>query len=606
MKPLYRNIFLIFGIVALGFMIYSFPDGWETVRQNRENVLIYLPGVVGIWLFVYLLNAQAFKMLVNTSDHDKHLSFKHSLKLTISGFSFSYITPFGFGGGPYRVMELAKYIGVPRAISSVALYSMMHIFSHFFLWTTGCIVFMVVHFDKMTPWLWTLLGIYLFIFFAATAFFTYSYKYGILCKLFHIFFFIPFLRKPCMRFYEKNYDAFQKTDANIRFLYEHPRELWGSLICEYVGRVLNSYEFYFILLAFGISDVTFADALIILAFSSLMGNLLFFLPMQIGAREGSLAVILAILYGTAPAVGVYTSIFTRVREIFWIVIGVALVKIGNKKIMKDIDSTKPTLLFDYGGTLDTAARHWNFVLLDGYRYVASTFEPALRAVEDQAWRDAYVYGERALAKEPIIKPEDNFHTLLLKKVRMEMHYLLEHGTVELPLAEGQQRVTTGLDEALYLTDVPELAERAEACAQKVAEYCDNIARQHVTDSRLVLDELKGRGYAFILVTNFYGNIHSVLKGYGVDDLFPEIVESAVVGVRKPDPAIWTLGAQAAGVDPANCIAIGDSYGKDIRAAKTAGCQGIWYKGEEWEEKSYDETFPDYVITDLNQLLDILK
>ena len=158
----------------------------------------------------------------------------------------------------------------------------------------------------------------------------YCYKYGILCKLFHIFFFIPAAR----RFYERNYDAFQTTDANIRFLYEHPRELWGSLFCEYAGRVLNAFEFYFILLAFGISSASFADALVILAFSSLMGNILFFLPMQIGAREGSLAIILPILYGAAPAVGIYTAIFTRIREIFWIIVGVSLVKVGNKKIMK--------------------------------------------------------------------------------------------------------------------------------------------------------------------------------------------------------------------------------------------------------------------------------
>ena len=42
--------------------------------------------------------------------------------------------------------------------------------------------------------------------------------------------------------------------------------------------------------------------------------------------------------------------------------------------------TPSTLLFDYGGTLDSGARHWNFVLLDGYRHAAGRF-PALRAVD---------------------------------------------------------------------------------------------------------------------------------------------------------------------------------------------------------------------------------
>lgn len=334
MKPLFRNIFLLFGILALAFMVYSFPEGWNIVQQNRRGVLIYLPAVVGLWVIVYSLNAWAFQMLVNTSDHDKHLPFRHSFKLTLTAFGFTAITPFGFGGGPYRVMELSKYIGTPRAISSVALYSMMHIFSHFILWSTGCIVFLFAYADKLSPWLTSLIAIYLVLFVGVTAFFCYSYKYGILCKLFHIFFYVPFLRKPSRRFYEKNYDAFQTTDANIRFLYEHPRQLWGSLLAEYAGRLLSAFEFFFILIAFGIDGATWSDALIILCFSSLIGNILYILPLQIGAREGSLAVIMHLLYGAAAGIGIYTSIFTRIREFVWVLIGVALVKVGNKHIMR--------------------------------------------------------------------------------------------------------------------------------------------------------------------------------------------------------------------------------------------------------------------------------
>lgn len=334
MKPLIRNIFLVFGLIALGFMIFSFPDGWSIVQQNHTSVMVYLPAVVGVWIFIYGLYAWSFQMLVNASDHDKHLSYRQSYKMTLSAFGFTAVTPFGFGGGPYRVMELAKYIGTPRAISSTAIYSMMHIFGHFILWAIGCIVFVVFRYENMTPWLWSLMSVYLVIFLSTSAFFCYSYKYGILCKLFHIFFFIPFLRKPSRRFYEKNYDDFQVTDANIRFLYEHPRQLWGSLVSEVCGRLLSSFEYLFILLAFGIPDATFADALIIVCFSSLIGNLLYVLPLQLGAREGSLALIMHILYGATTGIGIYVSIFTRIREIFWVVLGVLLVKVGYKKVMK--------------------------------------------------------------------------------------------------------------------------------------------------------------------------------------------------------------------------------------------------------------------------------
>ena len=42
----------------------------------------------------------------------------------------------------------------------------------------------------------------------------------------------------------------------------------------------------------------------------------------------------------------------------------------------------------------------------------------------------------------------------------------------------------------------------------------------------------------ILVSNFYGNVNAVLRQFGLDGCFSEVIESAVVGVRKPDPEIW--------------------------------------------------------------------
>ena len=63
----------------------------------------------------------------------------------------------------------------------------------------------------------------------------------------------------------------------------------------------------------------------------------------------------------------------------------------------------PTLLFDYGGTLDSDARHWNYVLRDGFTKAAIE-HPALVQLDTDTWRAAYVHGERALAQHPIILP----------------------------------------------------------------------------------------------------------------------------------------------------------------------------------------------------------
>ena len=57
------------------------------------------------------------------------------------------------------------------------------------------------------------------------------------------------------------------------------------------------------------------------------------IPLVIANSDKSL--IVKILDLSAPGLGIFTSLYTRVRELVWIFIGVGLVKIGNKKIMHD-------------------------------------------------------------------------------------------------------------------------------------------------------------------------------------------------------------------------------------------------------------------------------
>ena len=328
MKPLYRNLFFAFGLLAIGLLIWRFPDGWQIIRHNLDRVVRYLPLVVGSWIPVYALNAYAFQLLINTGHADRHVSLARAAQLTVSGFAFSYTTPFGSGGAPYRVLELSHLVGTQRALASVTLYSLLHVFSHFFLWTTALIVFVVCHFSRITPWLAGLFSLYLLLFVAAILFFQQCYKRGVALRFFQILGLLPLIGGWAKRFREAHQNDLLTIDSHIRTLYAHPRVFLRALLAEYVGRLFNSFEFYGILLAFGLTNATLADGLIILGFSSLMGNLLFFLPMQLGAREGSLAVIVALLFPTVGAsMGIYASFFTRIREIFWIVIGVALVKI---------------------------------------------------------------------------------------------------------------------------------------------------------------------------------------------------------------------------------------------------------------------------------------
>lgn len=315
-------------------MLCTFDVDYEQIVDNLGRAGLYLPAVIGVWVFVYAFNAFAFQIIVNNGSHSKHLSFRHAYKLTVSGFAFSYTTPFGFGGGPYRVMELSSYIGVPRAMSSVVLYSMMHILSHICLWSTAAVLFAVIYTEKMTPFLWGLFGVFAAVLMVVLLVFRLCYKRGVIVKLFQPLLYIPYFNCWAKKFYESHSADMQKVDDNIAILYSQPRAFWLSLVSEYIARVINALEYYFILQSLGVS-LSFWDAILVLAFSSLVGNILFFLPMQLGAREGGLSLIVKILGLSAPGIGIFTSLYTRIRELVWIFIGVSLVKVGNKRIMHD-------------------------------------------------------------------------------------------------------------------------------------------------------------------------------------------------------------------------------------------------------------------------------
>ncbi len=85
-----------------------------------------------------------------------------------------------------------------------------------------------------------------------------------------------------------------------------------------------------------------------------------------------------------------------------------------------IDSRVKGIIFDYGGTLDSRGDHWSHVILDGYRAAG------LRIPTD-AFIDAYIHTERALAVQPIITPSDNFRALMRKKTGIQMWRLIERG-----------------------------------------------------------------------------------------------------------------------------------------------------------------------------------
>lgn len=235
----------------------------------------------------------------------------------------------------------------------------------------------------------------------------------------------------------------------------------------------------------------------------------------------------------------------------------------------DIDNIKG-IIFDYGGTLDSGGDHWSEVIWRAY-------QQADVLVTKPQFREAYVYAERELARTRHILPEHNFHDLLLIKMQIELQYLAQQSLFP--------------------------PEQIEPKAKEIARICYESAKEKIGEAIPVLQDLS-REYKMVLVSNFYGNVETVLKDFGLDGFFPQVIESAVVGVRKPDPKIFQLGVDALGLEPHQVVVIGDSLRKDIEPAEKIGCQAIWIKGIGWTPEEDAQTHPN-TIRCLDQLRSIL-
>jgi putative hydrolase of the HAD superfamily len=225
------------------------------------------------------------------------------------------------------------------------------------------------------------------------------------------------------------------------------------------------------------------------------------------------------------------------------------------------------ILFDYGATIDTNGTHWAEVLWKAY-------EQTKVPVGKEIFREAYVYGERYLALHPVIEPSDNFLMVLLKKTKIQLDYLAENHR----LSEK--------DHSDY--------------SEQISKICYREVIKNIAGTRPVLDYLYEK-YPLVLVSNFYGNVETVLEDFDLKRYFKDIVESAVVGVRKPDPEIFSLGVKRLGLPAQQVVVIGDSYTKDILPASKAGCKTIWLKGKAWEEKEPENPVADSIITDFAEL-----
>jgi len=219
------------------------------------------------------------------------------------------------------------------------------------------------------------------------------------------------------------------------------------------------------------------------------------------------------------------------------------------------------VLFDFGGTLDADGVAWKerfhrLFVAEGVPVSPEAFAPVFYAADD------------ALV-----------------------------GTIPatLSLAATVLRVAGGVAATLRPGDAT-LGSRV--AARFLAESQASVAANQPLLTRLA------RRHRLGIVSNFYGNLLTVCDNASVREHFGVIVDSAQIGLLKPDPRIFLAAVEALDVSPDRTVMVGDSLARDMAGARAAGMAHIWLAPEP-ERQGQPCCQGDRVIRSLREVEELL-
>jgi FMN phosphatase YigB (HAD superfamily) len=224
-----------------------------------------------------------------------------------------------------------------------------------------------------------------------------------------------------------------------------------------------------------------------------------------------------------------------------------------------------TVLFDFGGTLDSDGVAWKERVLRHYRgegvvIAAEEFAPLFFAADD-----------------PLVgnlpREADLAATVAALMENLEAGFGRRDGTAD-------------------------RSRGGRAAARFMAEAAANFDR-----NRPFLKKLAER-YRLGIVSNFYGNLEAVCAGAGLAPFFGAVADSNRVGIEKPDPAIFQAALRPLQADPATTLFIGDSLRRDREGARRVGMDFVWIapvEAQRAESSSLDHPAVAR-LTDLSEIL----
>jgi hypothetical protein len=281
-----------------------------------------------LWIPIFVCRTAAWQLTMGGTPGPTPPVWR-TFVIAVTTFGINLVTPFVQAGGEVlRVKSVAPWMGTQRATGSTVTYYMLHALSNMALWLSGLVV-ALLFLPLPTQWAVTF-GVLAAVVLAVIAFVVSRHQHGIVEPLVRVLKAIPLVGPRLAAPLEAGRTYIDELDAVIVGFYRHNRgRFWLALVVDTLGRVIAVGEYWLIARGVGL-DVTPLQAFVIGALGALIVNVIFFVPLEAGVKEGGFYLVFQLL-GLDPALGVFAAIVQRLREFIWVAIGLAFIPLAGGK-----------------------------------------------------------------------------------------------------------------------------------------------------------------------------------------------------------------------------------------------------------------------------------
>lgn len=317
MKKTFIALSLIIGLVGAVF-VYQTIDS-KVVIDIYKNAPLFLLILYPL-IFVLIQIFQTLRWYLVLRSEKQKVPFHRLFSYRLAGYSVSYLTPGAqVGGEPVRAAILKKREGIrfSKAFSSVIIDKSLEMTFSFFLLVIGAILLLFS--ISTTKPVFIIMSLLFILFLLGGVVFFYKSMNGE-SMFSYLFKKLKISRIKGFKKYEKE---LEKTEQYVsEFFKKNKIHFFYALLINIILWALMFLEYYLALKILGITSTSFTDLFLIITLVGLAFTVP--IPAAIGVLELGQVIIFSALKNPV-AIGLALTILIRVRDVIFILIGLAMV-----------------------------------------------------------------------------------------------------------------------------------------------------------------------------------------------------------------------------------------------------------------------------------------